>query len=199
MEKEQIRITKISSRWRGVDLITTAIIAVALGVAFWGYDSFVWPWVSVVTAGYPPIGELQLGVWILPAVVGALLVRKPGAAIFAELVAANVELLLGNTWGPTVLISGLCQGIGVEIVFLLFACKKFGPLVAALGGALSAVFEVVYEFYSYVPDYSLANKAVYLVAGVVSGALISGIGGWALIRALAKTGALTAFAVGRKN
>ena len=197
MKQVQNTIIRASLAWRTVDLVTTAVVAVALGVAFWGYDTFIWPAVTAVTAAYPPIGELQLGVWILPAVVGILLVRKPGAAIYAELIAANVELILGNTWGPTVLISALCQAIGVELVFLLLRYKKFGPVAAAAGGALSAVVEVIYEFYSYVPDYSVANKVVYLIAGVVSGALISGVGGWALLKALAKTGVLSAFAVGR--
>jgi len=198
MNQVQSNKPSVWAKWRTIDLVTVAIIAVALGVAFWGYDTFVWPWVSAITAGYPPLGELQLGVWILPAVIGALLVRKPGAALLAELIAANVELLLGNTWGPTVMISGICQGVGVEVIFLVFAYKRFGPMVAALGGALSALFEVIYEFYSYVPDYSVANKTVYLVAGLLSGALISGLGGWALLRSLASTGVLGAFAVGRK-
>ena len=184
--------------WRTVDLVTAAIIAVALGVAFWGYDSLIYPAVSAVTTVYPPVSELQLGVWILPAVVGMLLVRKPGAALFAELIAANVELMLGNTWGITVLISGLAQAAGVEIVFALLRYKKFSFGWAALGGAFSAVFEVFYEYVSYVPDYSFTNKLVYMLCGVISGAVISGFGGWALVRGLAKTGALTAFAAGRE-
>lgn len=187
-----------SFAWRTVDLVTAAIIAAALGVAFWGYDVFVYPAVGAVTAFYPPIGELQLGVWILPAVVGMLLVRKPGAALLTELIAANIELLLGNSWGITVLVSGLAQAAGVEIIFALSRYKKFSIAWAAFGGMLSAVFEVFYEYYAWVPDFSVANKIVYLICGVISGALISGFGGWALVRGLAKTGALSAFAAGRE-
>lgn len=185
--------------WRGVDLITLAMLAAALGVAFWGYDSYLYPLVTAVTAAFPPIAELQLGVWILPAVVGAVLVRKPGAALLAELIAANVELLLGNTWGATVLISASLQALGIELIVLFFAYRKFNLWIAVLGGALSALFEVIYEFYSYVPDYSITFKAVYLVCGVVSGAIISGAGGWFLVRALGATGALNAFAAGRES
>jgi energy-coupling factor transport system substrate-specific component len=183
--------------WRGVDLITLAMLAAALGVAFWGYDSYLYPLVTALTTAFPPVAELQLGVWILPAVVGAVLVRKPGAALFAELIAANVELLLGNTWGATVLISASLQALGIELILLLFVHKRFNLWIAMLGGALSALFEVVYEFYSYVPDYSPAFKTVYLVCGVVSGAVISGAGGWFLVRALGATGAINAFAAGR--
>jgi energy-coupling factor transport system substrate-specific component len=190
---------KSAYAWRTVDLVTAAIIAAALGVAFWGYDLLIYPAVGAVTAFYPPIGELQVGVWILPAVVGMLLVRKPGAAIFAELIAANIELLLGNTWGITVLVSGLAQAAGVEIVFALLRYKSFSIRWAALGGAFSAVFEVFYEYYAWVPDYSFTNKLVYMLCSVISGAVISGFGGWAIIRGLAKTGALSAFAAGRES
>ena len=190
---------KSAFAWRTVDLVTAAIVAVALGVAFWGYDVFVYPAVGAFTAFYPPIGELQLGVWILPAVVGMLLVRKPGAALFTELIAANVELLLGNTWGITVLVSALAQAAGVEIIFALLRYKKFSIGWAALGGAFSAVFEVFYEYYAWVPDYSFINKLIYMLCGVISGAVIAGYGGWALVQSMAKAGALSAFAAGRET
>ena len=91
--------------WRGVDLITAAMLAVAFGVMFWGFDTFIYPILTTATAGFPPAGELMLGVWLVPAVVGALVIRRPGAALFTELVAANVELFLGNKWGVAVLLS----------------------------------------------------------------------------------------------
>jgi len=186
-------------RWRGVDLITAAMLAVAFGVMFWGFDTFVYPVVSTATAGFPPAGELVLGVWLLPAVVGALVIRRPGAALFTELVAANIELLLGNRWGAAVLLSAVLQGLGVELAVALFRHRRFGVVVAVLGGVLAAVFEIVfYEWYSYVAEYSTAWKAIYLACGMVSGAVIAGVGGWALVRGLARAGALNAFPAGQE-
>ena len=186
-------------RWRGVDLITAAMLAVAFGVMFWGFDTFVYPVVSTATAGFPPAGELVLGVWLLPAVVGALVIRRPGAALFTELVAANIELLLGNRWGAAVLLSAVLQGLGVELAVALFRHRRFGVVVAVLGGVLAAVFEIVfYEWYSYVAEYSTAWKAIYLACGMVSGAVIAGVGGWALVRGLARAGALNAFPPGQE-
>jgi len=185
--------------WRGVDLITAAMLAVAFGVTFWGFDTFIYPILSTVTAGFPPVGELMLGVWLIPAVVGALVIRRPGAALFTELVAANVELFLGNKWGAAVLLSGLLQGLGVELAVALFRHRRFGVAEAVLGGVLSAVFEIVfYEWHAYVAEYSTAWKATYLGCGMVSGAVIAGVGGWALVRALAGTGALNAFPPGQE-
>jgi energy-coupling factor transport system substrate-specific component len=185
--------------WRGVDLITAAMLAVAFGVMFWGFDTFIYPILTTATAGFPPAGELMLGVWLIPAVVGALVIRRPGAALFTELVAANVELFLGNKWGVAVLLSGVLQGLGVELALALFRHRRFGVIVAVLGGVLAAVFEIVfYEWYSYVADYSTAWKAIYLACGMVSGAAIAGVGGWALVRGLAGTGALSAFPPGQE-
>jgi len=185
--------------WRGVDLITAAMLAVAFGVMFWGFDTFIYPILGTLTAGFPPAGELMLGIWLVPAVVGGLVIRRPGAALFTELVAANVELFLGNKWGAAVLLSGVLQGLGVELALLLFRHRRFGVVVAVLGGVLSAVFEIVfYEWQSYVAEYSTAWKAIYLGLGMVSGALIAGVGGWALVRGLARTGALNAFPPGQE-
>ena len=191
--------TRPLMRWRGVDLITAAMLAVAFGVMFWGFDTFIYPILATATAGFPPVGELMLGVWLIPAVVGALVVRRPGAALFTELVAANVELFLGNKWGAAVLLSGLLQGLGVELALALFRHRRFGVVVAVLGGILAAVFEIVfYEWHSYVAEYSTAWKAIYLGCGMVSGAVIAGVGGWALVRGLAGTGALSAFPPGQE-
>ncbi len=192
--------TRASGRptgWRGIDLITAAMIAVAFGVIFWGFDTFIYPGVSIASAGFPPLGELALGVWIIPAVVGALIIRRPGAALLTELIAANVELFLGNQWGIAVLLSATLQALGVEIIVGIFLWRRFGVWVAVLGGMLSAVLEIAcYEWWAYVPDYSFTWKIVYLASGVVSGGLIAGLGGWALVRALARAGALRAFPVG---
>jgi energy-coupling factor transport system substrate-specific component len=197
--RRTILATRPLMGWRGVDLITAAMLAVAFGVMFWGFDTFIYPILSTATAGFPPAGELMLGVWLIPAVVGALVIRRPGAALFTELVAAIVELFLGNKWGVAVLLSAVLQGLGVELALALFRHRRFGVIVAVLGGVLSAVFEIVfYEWYSYVADYSTAWKVIYLGCGMVSGAAVAGVGGWALVRGLAGTGALNAFPPGQE-
>jgi energy-coupling factor transport system substrate-specific component len=119
--------------------------------------------------------------------------------LFTELVAANIELLLGNRWGAAVLLSAVLQGLGVELAVALFRHRRFGVVVAVLGGVLAAVFEIVfYEWYSYVAEYSTTWKVIYLACGMVSGAVIAGVGGWALVRGLARAGALNAFPPGQE-
>jgi len=185
--------------WRTVDFVVTAILAAALGVAFWGFDTFVYPITSTIGNIYPPLSELQLGVWLIPAVLGGVLVRKPGAALYAELIAASLELVLGgNPWSFTVLISGACQAVGIEAVLAMVSWRKLNLPLAMAGAAIGAVFEVFYEYYSWVPDYSLTQKAVYMVCGVVSSVVIAGIGGWGIVRLLGAAGAINSFAAGRE-
>lgn len=186
--------------WRAADLITLAVLGVALGVAFWGWDNFLYNGFKALFVAFPPAQELALGVWLIPAVAGAVLVRRPGAALLCEMVAANVEMLLGNEWAQMVLWSGFLQALGVEIAVALWRWRRHDLPVTMLGGALAAVLEiVVYEWWSYVPEYSWTWKLVYLACGVISGVVVAGIGGSALVRALAGTGAVDNFPPGEER
>ena len=185
--------------WRGLDFVTLAVLAVAFGVVFWGWDTFLYP-LFLAGVVFPPAQSLALGVWLLPAVVGGLIVRRPGAALYTELIAAAVEMLLGNQWGTGVLISAVLQGLGVEIAFALFAWRRYGPLLAMLAGALAAALELVaYEWWTYMAAYDFGWKVLALGFAVSSGVLIAGLGGWLLVRALAAAGALGPFPPGREH
>ena len=70
---------------------------------------------------------------MIPAVLGMLIIRKPGAALFCETVAATGELIMGSQYGTTVLISGILQGLGAELIFAAFLYKKFNLPVSAAG------------------------------------------------------------------
>lgn len=185
--------------WRGVDLVTAAVLGVAFGVAFWAWDVFLYPAVQVALV-YPPALSITLGVWLLPAVVGGLVIRRPGAALFTEMVAANLEMLLGNQWGATVLVSGLMQGLGVELVLALVLWRRFGVGTAMAAGAMSALFEVAgWEWWRYMIEFSWTHRFIALGFALVSGVVVAGIGGWALVRALAATGVLNTFPPGQEH
>ena len=187
--------------WHSVDLVTTAILGVALGVAFWGWDLLLYPAVSaLLNTAFPPLASLTLGVWVLPAVVGGFVVRRPGAALLCEIVAATVEALLGNQWGLNVMISGALQALGVEIILAVFLWRGFRLGVAVLAGVLSAILELCcWEWWVYQGEYTVSMKLVALGCAVISCSAISGLGGWGLVRAMAATGALNAFPAGREH
>ena len=183
-------------RWRTVDIVVTAVLGVAFGVVFWAWN-LLWAATGTAFTAFPPAQALIYGVWLLPAVVAPLIVRKPGAAIFAETVAAIVSALLGAQWGAQVILYGLLEGLAGELGYAVFRYRRFGwpqaLLSAALAGAMAAVLDLVY----YYPDWTAGWKTTYVALIVASTAVIAGAGSMALTRALAASGALSAFASGR--
>ncbi len=185
-------------KWRSVDLVTLALLGVAFGVAFWGWDIACYPAIEAAFAVFPPGASITVGVWVLPAIVGALVVRRPGAALLCELLAASVEALLGNKWGLNVMLSGALQGLGMEIAVAFLLWRQWRVAIAILGGLLAATLEIAaYEWWVYQTEYSWTQRFISLGFGLISGALVAGLGGWALMKALAATGALDAFPPGR--
>ncbi|MGO2361318.1 MAG: ECF transporter S component, partial [Brachybacterium tyrofermentans] len=151
------------------------------------------------TAAFKPAEGLLAGIWFLPGILAALLVRKPGAALFAGLLAAVLSMLLGSPWGWGTAISGLMQGGGVELAFLLTRYRRFTLPVAILGGLLAAVLEWGWEKVIYYPEMSWPFSLAMLGAFLVSGALLCGVLGWAASRALAATGAVDSLPSGREH
>jgi energy-coupling factor transport system permease protein len=184
--------------WRTIELVTTAMLGVAFGVAYWGW-SLATGGLSTAFNAYLPASGVLGGPWLIAGVVGGLIIRKPGAALLAELLAANVEYLIGNEWGASTMVSGLLQGLGVEIVLAVFLYRRFGVVVAVLGGIVAASIESVYEWSAYFDYWDRAEQLAYLACFAASGAVVAGVGGWALVRSLAATGALDAFAAGREH
>jgi len=131
-------------------------------------------------------------------VLGGLIIRKPGAALAVELLAALVSAAVGNQWGITTLYSGLAQGIGAELVFLALAYRRWGLVPAAIAGAGAAVGEWILEFALGNIAKSAAFNLIYLVTMIISGAVLAGGIGWALTKALAASGALSRFEAGRE-
>lgn len=185
------------TRYRTVDLLVTVLIGAAFGVAFLGYGQL-YTLIGPLTAAFKPAEGLLAGIWFLPAVLAALLVRKPGAALLAEMVAAVLSMLLGSQWGWGTAVSGLMQGGGVELAFLLTRYRRFTLPVALLGGVLSALLEWGWEKVAYYQEMSWAFSGTMLAFFLLSGALLCGVLGWAASRALIATGAVDSLASGRE-
>ncbi len=184
--------------WRTVDIVVSAVIAVAFGVIFWAWSLFVWGPTDPFFQGFiKPAQYILSGVYLMPAVLGGLVIRKPGAALFTELVAAAVSALLGSQWGLDVILSGLVQGAGAELIFAFGLYRGWTLPVAALAAVGAAVGEWVHDMAIYYPETAFGVQLVYGGFMLLSAILIAGIGSWLLTRALADTGVLAPFPSGR--
>jgi energy-coupling factor transport system substrate-specific component len=185
-----------TTRWRTVDIVVAAVIAVAFGVVFWAWDQLYQGPASAIPL---PGRALFYGVWLLPAVLGPLVVRKPGAGIFVELVAALISALLGTPWGLSVILYGVFQGVGGELGFALTGYRSWRLPNAIAGGVLAGSAAALLDIQLYYGSWSAASKWSYAGVLILSSAIIAGVGGWALQRALAQTGVLDRFSSGRER
>lgn len=178
------------TRWTVSDIVVASTLAVASGVIFWGWN-LSYHAVSTLFVAYPPTASLVAGMWLFPAVLGALIIRKPGAAIYCEMVAAAVSALLGSQWGLGVLLSGFLQGAGAELILLAFLYRRFTVDVAVLAGAAAGLAGGINEnFIAAYYQYDAVGTVVHIAGFAVSGAVIAGIIPWIATRGLAATGAL---------
>ena len=185
-----------TSRWRTVDIVVTAVLGVAFGVVFWAWN-LLWAAVGTAFTAFPPGQAFMYGVWLLPAVLAPLVVRKAGAGLFAELIAAIVSALLGSAWGSIVLLYGLLQGAAGEAGYAVFGWRRYGWPQAVLSAALAGAMAAFLVLYNYYRDWTTGWMTTYTGLIVISSVIVAGIGGVALARALAASGALSAFASGR--
>jgi energy-coupling factor transport system substrate-specific component len=192
------RWRRINPRWRVVDIIVAAVIGVAIGVVFRGWDLVYQPVTKPLELLLPGAQSLLYGFWLIAGVLGAFVIRKPGAALFTEIVAATVEALLGSQWGGWATIqSGIIQGAGAELICLAFAYSVWRVWVAMLAGAATGAGMAINDIVNYYIKSGFQFQATYFVCAVISGAFIAGLGSWYLLRALARTGVLSRFASGR--
>lgn len=185
-------------RWRTIDLLTAAFLGVAFGVAYWGWGLAYEAPANAISAGFPPLSALVVWPWLVAGIVGGLVIRRPGAALFVELLAAIVSALIGTQWGLTVLVSGFVQGLGVELGFAIFGYQLFRWAPLLVGGFLGGAFEAVYEWYSYWTDWSFGYKLAYLVLLGVSVAVFGSLLAVGITKLLARAGALNPFPPGQE-
>ena len=191
-------IERPDGSWRVVDIVVSAVISVAFGVVFLAWNT-VYAATEPVFVALPPAQAIMYGVWLLPGVLVALIIRRPGAALFGGFLAAAVSVLLGSPYGADALLSGAIQGGGAELGFAIGLYRRWTLPFAAIAGALSGLAAAVHDVVLYYPDTGADFWAVYAIATVLSGVVVAGIGAWFLLRAIVATGVLAGFEAGRQQ
>ncbi|MDF7663563.1 ECF transporter S component [Bifidobacterium sp. ESL0763] len=187
-------------RWRAADIAVGAALGVACGVVFWGFN-FAYSWLSpLLGAILPGIASLLHAFWYFSGPLAVLIIRKPGAAVYVNLIGSVTEMLFGNQYSVGfVFVSALLQGIFAEIPFACLRYRKFNLALSALSGALVAleygVFVLLFRFQGVA--FASPRGIIHMVCELIGGVLIAGVMSWFLYLAIARTGALDRFASGR--
>ncbi len=189
---------KINARWRVVDIVVASVIGVAVGLVYFAWNQIYNPVSAPLEAALPGLQALVYGVWLIGGVLGGLVIRKPGAAIYVSLVAATVSALLGAQWALLTLESGFVQGLGAELVFLAFLYSNWRLYVAILAGALSGLALAINDLILWYVGAAPTFAVIYTISAIISGSVFAGVGSWLITKGLAKTGALSRFASGRE-
>ena len=167
--------------WKLKDVVMMAILGVLFAVVYMA----VFYGGTAISVALTPLGlsafgfELIYGVWFMAATIAAYIIRKPGAALITEVLASAIELLMGNSGGATVVLTGFIQGVGCELGF--------------------AVCIFCYELY-YLSYYLLAPTmlAAQLAVRFASAVVFSGVIAKLACDGLARTGVLRSYAVGAR-
>ena len=180
--------TPPETQWRTRDIVVAAVIGVAFGVAFVLAGG---PWKALEFMG--PLQNVFYGIWLLPAIVAPLIVRKPGAALFAEMVAAGLSAILGSAWGVDTLLSGFVQGAAAELVFAFSLYRSWNVAVLAIAGLASAAAAFVHDAVVWYQGYATDVLVFIAISMAVSGLVFVPLVSIALLRALRSTGVLDGF------
>ncbi len=186
-----------SHGWAMKDLVLMVVLGVVFGFAYWALVQ-AWNGLSILMG---PAGDLSqhvlFGGWLLVAPIAVAIIRRPFAGVIAEILASVVEVVfLGSPVGPTLMIAAALQGGGSELAFALTRYKRFGWGVFALSGLLGAILVFFYSgfrFGWYGQDIFILRLAMQAASGIILGGLLAKV----IVDALARTGVVDNFAIGR--
>lgn len=195
--KSRQAVTPTAFSWQLKDLMLLVVLGVVFGFLYW---ALVQGWIALSVAT-GPFGDLTqhvlLGGWLLVAPIAVAIIRRPFAGVIAEIIASVIEVVfLGSAVGPLLFVAAAIQGIGSELPFALTRYRRFGWFTYALSGALGAGLVFFYSAFRsgwYGTDLFLVRLAIQIVSGVVLGGLLAKV----IVDALARTGVVDNFAIGR--
>src|SRR5690606_21347373 len=124
------------------------LIVVVLGAVFAVlYIAWVQVWLIAQAIFGAVTMDVVMGFWFVVSIVAAAIIRKPGAALVSEILAAVVEVLLGNPSGLMLIVAGAIQGAGAEAVFAATRWRNYSLPVLMLAGVGAATASYIYTWF----------------------------------------------------
>lgn len=177
-----------SWRWTLRETLVVAVFGAAFAVL---YLAWVQVWLVSQAAFGPVTMDVFMGFWFSASIVAAAVIRKPGVALMAEVLAAGIEILLGSPAGLGLLIAAVVQGLGAELVFAALGWKHYRLPVLIAAGMGASVTSFVYNWFLF--DYGALEPwlvGAMFVVRLISGAVLAGVLGHLIVEALYRTGVL---------
>lgn len=181
--------------WKLRDIIVLSSLSVVFAVVYLLFLQVG----NVLTGFMGPMGyEVIFGIWFIVSIITAYIIRRPGVALLSETIAGIVEILIGNTVGPILIVSAIIQGLGAEVVFAAFRYRRYNLAVLMLAGMGAAVFSFIWGYFrSGFAALSMDLVLAMLIVRIISGALLAGLLGKWIADALASTGVLRSFPIAK--
>lgn len=184
-----------TSVWTLRETLIVAVLGAVFGVL---YLAWVQVWLVLQAVFGALTMDVVMGFWFIVSIIAAAIIRKPGVALLSEMMAAAVQVLLGSPAGLLLLLTGLVQGAGAEAVFAATRWRRYSLPVLMAAGMGAAVFSFAYTWVRF--DYgSLAPGLLVAMAilRLASGALLGGLLGHLIVKALYRTGVLSGLRIDR--
>jgi energy-coupling factor transport system substrate-specific component len=177
------------------DLMLIAVLGIAFGILAAYYATVDMMMISALG----PLGSsITYGFFYVSAILAGYIVQKPLAALLCGVINGFGQALAGNPWGIITLIYGLLQGGGTEVGFLAFRYRRWDMWSMSAGAAVSAILTYIYEYFQYsYAQFSVGYQVAVLVVRIASGMVLGALLAWVLGRAIARTGVLSGFALGK--
>lgn len=181
--------------WSLREILIVTVLGAVFAVLYLG-------WVQIWLVAQAIFGSMTMdvvmGFWFIASIVAASIIRKPGAAFAAEMLAAAVQVLLGSPAGLLLLVTGAVQGAGAEIVFAATRWRDYSLPTLMAAGVGAAIFSFAYTWVRF--DYGALEPTILLAMFLlrcISGALLGGLAGHLVVEALYRTGVLSGLAIDR--
>lgn len=175
--------------WTLREILIVAVLGAVFGVL---YLAWVQVWLIAQAIFGAVTMDVVMGFWFIVSIIAAAIIRKPGAALLSEVLAALVQVLLGSPAGLLLLVTGLVQGAGAEAVFAATRWKNYRLPVLMLAGAGAAIASFAYTWVRF--DYGALAPGLLVTMFALrclSGAILGGLAGHLVVEALYKTGVLS--------
>ncbi|MFC4651410.1 ECF transporter S component [Lactococcus nasutitermitis] len=128
------------------DIILIGILSVLFGVIYLGAVQLGVVLGTVLT----PFGlsifanEIIFGIWFMAAAFAGYIIQTPGVATITEMIAALIEVFMGNYYGPIIFVSGFVQGIGFDAGFAMYRYRRYNWKSLISGAVFATILSYIW-------------------------------------------------------